>query len=131
MNGRNPRTIPFPSSQTPGAMRSIGAALLVFVAVVIASTCTYIVQPGFRGISVTLGKVSPEFRPEGFGFKQPFVTRIHPMTVRQQTRLMPAPPAEPVSQRRLSGRTTEAEKPQGSAEPAIRARSSDHRLSTR
>jgi prohibitin 2 len=71
-------------------MRSIGAALLVFVAVVIASTCTYIVQPGFRGISVTLGKVSPEFRPEGFGFKQPFVTRIHPMTVRQQTRLMPA-----------------------------------------
>jgi len=71
-------------------MRSIGAALLVFTLIIVGSTSTYIVQPGHRGIEVTLGKVSPQFKGEGFGFKQPFVTRIHPMIVRQQTRIMPA-----------------------------------------
>ena len=79
-----------PSSPSPGALRSVGAALLVFVLILVGSTGTYIVQPGHRGIEVTLGRVSPEFKPEGFGFKQPFVTRIHPMVVRQQTRVMPA-----------------------------------------
>ena len=64
--------------------------LLVFALIVFASSGTYIVQPGFRGIAVTLGKVSPRFKPEGFGFKQPFVTRIQQMSVRQQTRPMPA-----------------------------------------
>jgi len=77
-------------SASPGAMRSIGAALLVFTLIIVGSTSTYIVQPGHRGIEVTLGKVSPQFKGEGFGFKQPFVTRIHPMIVRQQTRIMPA-----------------------------------------
>ena len=79
-----------PSSPSPGTLRSVGAALLVFVVIIVGSTGTYIVQPGHRGIEVTLGKVSPQFKPEGFGFKQPFVTRIHPMVVRQQTRIMPA-----------------------------------------
>jgi prohibitin 2 len=51
---------------------------------------TYVVQPGYRGIAVTLGKVSPAFKPEGFGFKQPFLTRIYPASVRQQARAMPA-----------------------------------------
>jgi prohibitin 2 len=90
MNGRAPKTIPMPSTPSPGALRSIGVALLVFVLILVGSTGTYIVQPGHRGIEVTLGKVSPQFKPEGFGFKQPFVTRIHPMVVRQQTRVMPA-----------------------------------------
>lgn len=74
----------------PGALRSIGFAILVFVAVIIASTCTYVVQPGFRGVAVTLGKVSPDFKVEGFGLKQPFVTHVHQMSIRQQTRSMPA-----------------------------------------
>src|SRR5216117_2040186 len=73
-----------------GMARLIGVAILVFVLIVFASSGTYIVQPGFRGIAVTLGKVSPRFKPEGFGFKQPFVTHIQPMSVRQQTRPMPA-----------------------------------------
>ena len=46
---------------------------------------TYVVQPGFRGVEVTLGKVSPAFKPEGFGMMAPFVTTIHPVSVRQQT----------------------------------------------
>ena len=68
----------------------IGAALVVFVVVILASSDTYVVPPGFRGVEVTLGKVSPDFKPEGFGFKQPFITRIQPITIRQQTRPMPA-----------------------------------------
>jgi prohibitin 2 len=70
--------------------RWIGAAVLVFVVVLLSSSATYIVQPGYRGVAVTLGKVAPDFRPEGFGFKQPFITHIQPLSVRQQTRPMPA-----------------------------------------
>lgn len=76
--------------QTTTLFRVIGAAILVFVIVVLASSGTYIVQPGHRGVAVTLGRVSPGFKPEGFGLKQPFITQIYQMSVRQQTRLMPA-----------------------------------------
>jgi prohibitin 2 len=71
-------------------LRPVGVAILVFVAIIFGSTGTYIVQPGFRGVEVTLGKVTPKFKSEGFGFKQPFITHIHPVSIRQQTRLMPA-----------------------------------------
>jgi prohibitin 2 len=64
----------------------IGVAILIFVLVIAASTSSYVVQPGERGIEVTLGKVSPVFKPEGFGFKTPFITTIVPVTIRQQTR---------------------------------------------
>jgi prohibitin 2 len=70
--------------------RLIGIALLVFTVIVLVSSGTYIVQPGYRGLAVTLGRVSPNFKPEGFGFKQPFITHIQQMSVRQQTRPMPA-----------------------------------------
>ena len=78
------------SAVPDGIARMIGVAILVFALILLASAGTYIVQPGFRGIAVTLGKVSPQFKPEGFGLKQPFVTRIQQMSVRQQTRPMPA-----------------------------------------
>jgi len=78
--GFEPRTI----------KRLIGGAILVFVAVVLAASTTYVVQPGYRGVEVTLGTVSPGFKPEGFGFKQPFVTQVIPISIRQQTRPMPA-----------------------------------------
>jgi len=70
--------------------RIFGLLLILIVVVVLASSGTYIVQPGFRGVAVTLGTVAPEFRPEGFGLKQPFLAHIHPISVRQQTRAMPA-----------------------------------------
>jgi prohibitin 2 len=70
--------------------RLMGVALVLFVVAVAASSATYVVQPGFRGVAVTLGTVSPEFKPEGFGLKKPFLTRILPITIRQQTRAMPA-----------------------------------------
>jgi prohibitin 2 len=34
--------------------------------------------------------VNPDFKPEGFGFRQPLITSIKQISVRQQTRAMPA-----------------------------------------
>lgn len=65
--------------------RVIGIAILIFVVVIMASSGTYVIQPGFRGVEVTLGKVSPAFKPEGFGLKVPFITKIYPVSIRQQT----------------------------------------------
>jgi prohibitin 2 len=90
MNRRNHENIPTITVNPAVVMRTVGVAILVFVVVALASSGTYIVQPGHRGVAVTLGKVSPSFKPEGFGFKQPFITHVHPTSVRQQTRSMSA-----------------------------------------
>jgi prohibitin 2 len=58
---------------------------LVFVVVIMAAGGTYVVNPGYRGVEVTMGKVSDAFKPEGFGLKQPFLTTIYPVSIRQQT----------------------------------------------
>jgi prohibitin 2 len=68
----------------------IGGAVLIFVLVIAGASASYVVEPGHRGVEVTLGKVSPAFKPEGFGFKLPFVTRIVPQMIRQQTAKMEA-----------------------------------------
>ena len=68
-----------------GIARLIGVAILVFVGILMATSGTYVVQPGFRGVEVTLGKVSPAFKPDGFGLKAPLITSIHPISIRQQT----------------------------------------------
>lgn len=71
---------------TPAALaRWIAGALIILVLVLAGSSSTYTVQPGYRGVAVTLGQVSPVFKDEGFGFKLPFVTRIVPVSIRQQT----------------------------------------------
>lgn len=84
---KSPRTITIDPAPV---YRTIGIAILIFIAVMFFATATYIVQPGTRGVAVTLGKVNPNFKREGFGFKQPFITTIHPLIIRQQTRSMPA-----------------------------------------
>ena len=68
----------------------IAAGLLVVVLVLMGASGTYVVEPGTRGVEVTLGKVSPAFKPEGFGFKLPLVTTIVPQVIRQQTATMKA-----------------------------------------
>ena len=68
-----------------GIARLIGVALLIFCVVIMAASGTYVVHPGYRGIEVTMGKVSPAFKPEGFGLKAPFITAIYPISVRQNT----------------------------------------------
>ncbi|MEX2044183.1 MAG: prohibitin family protein [Opitutus sp.] len=68
----------------------VGGALLIFILVIGGSAATYVVEPGHRGVEVTLGRVSPGFKSEGFGFKLPFITLIAPQLIRQQTAQMPA-----------------------------------------
>src|SRR5258705_4385425 len=68
----------------------IGIAVLLFLLIIAASTTTYVVDPGTRGIKVTLGKTSEGFLPEGFGFKTPFVTTIVPVNIRQKTQMVRA-----------------------------------------
>ena len=68
----------------------IVGAVLVFVAVICLSSSSYVVQPGTRGIKVTLGKAEDKFLPEGFGLKAPFITTIVPVNVRQRTQAVKA-----------------------------------------
>lgn len=65
--------------------RLVGVGILIFAAIIMAASGTYVVHPGYRGVEVTMGKVSPAFKAEGFGFKSPFVTTIYPISIRQQT----------------------------------------------
>ncbi|MBF0299589.1 MAG: prohibitin family protein [Oligoflexia bacterium] len=61
----------------------IGAIIIVVLVLVFSSA--FIIDPGHRGVLVTMGKVSPTFAPEGLGFKAPLITSIVPISVRQQT----------------------------------------------
>jgi prohibitin 2 len=69
----------------PSLLKLIGVAALIFVIVALSSSTTYVVDPGTRGISVTLGKAADRFLPEGLGYKAPFITTIVPVNVRQKT----------------------------------------------
>ena len=64
----------------------LGIGLLIFIVVISLASASYVVNPGFRGVEVTLGKVSPIFKGEGFGWKTPFITHIVPVAIRQETR---------------------------------------------
>ena len=66
----------------------VGIAFLVLVVALMAASGTYVINPGNRGVKVTLGKVSPDPLPEGFGLKAPFITSIVQVDVRQSTALM-------------------------------------------
>lgn len=65
--------------------RLIGVAVLILLVVIVSSAGTYVVDPGYRGVEVTMGRVSSAFKPDGFGFRAPFITSITPVSVRQQT----------------------------------------------
>lgn len=63
----------------------IGLAILAFVLLVVSTASSYVIEPGTRGLKVTLGKTADNFLPEGFGFKAPFVTSIVTVNIRQKT----------------------------------------------
>jgi prohibitin 2 len=69
-------------------VKLIGGGVIIFLLVIAGTTSTYVVEPGHRGVEVTLGHVSPAFKPEGFGFKLPFITTVVPQLIRQQTAQM-------------------------------------------
>ena len=68
----------------------IGAGIILFALILIGSQMTYIVEPGNRGVRVTLGKVSPHFVPEGLAWKMPIITQIHQVSLKQQTQSIEA-----------------------------------------
>ncbi len=69
----------------PSLARFIVVAVLIFVVIAASSSTSYVVEPGTRGIKVTLGKATDQFLPEGFGFKMPFITQIVAVNIRQKT----------------------------------------------
>jgi prohibitin 2 len=68
----------------------VGIGIFILVLVIAGSQATFVVEPGFRGVEVTLGKVSDQFKPEGFGTKVPFITHIINVPVRQIARELPS-----------------------------------------
>jgi hypothetical protein len=74
----------------PFPFKWIGLGLLIFALLVVASASTYVIEPGTRGIKVTLGKAEPGFLSEGFGVKVPFITSIVAVSVRQRTQSVQA-----------------------------------------
>ncbi|MBI1177966.1 hypothetical protein GC207_11085 [bacterium] len=74
-----------------GQRRLIGVAILILVVVIAGASATYIVPPGNRGVMVTLGTVSQDFKPEGFGVKTPFISNVLPISIKQRTERMDAP----------------------------------------
>jgi prohibitin 2 len=72
------------------ASRLIVASIAFFVALLVLNSASYVIEPGTRGLKVTLGKTQEGFLPEGFGFKTPFVTSIVRVNVRQRTRALTA-----------------------------------------
>ncbi|MDQ3234107.1 MAG: prohibitin family protein [Pseudobdellovibrionaceae bacterium] len=65
--------------------KTVLLALVAFLAVIFAYSSFYVVDPGNRGIIVTLGKTDPVAKPEGVGFKAPFMSKLHQVSIRQQT----------------------------------------------
>lgn len=67
-------------------------AILVvgFLGFILLSSSMYVVQPGERGIKVTLGMMNDQFVGPGAGLKLPFITEIRRVTVKQDTREMMA-----------------------------------------
>lgn len=68
----------------------LGVIALIVVFLLMFGGCFYVVEPGHRGVKVSLGKVSPDPLPEGWGFKAPLVTHVESMSVRQVTRQVEA-----------------------------------------
>ena len=69
----------------PLVPKLIGVAALAFALLIVSSATSYVIEPGTRGLKVTLGKTADHFLPEGFGFKAPFVTSIVTVNIRQKT----------------------------------------------
>lgn len=73
------------ASIPPFMPKLIAVGLVGFALVVLGGASSYIIEPGTRGVKITLGKASDQFLPEGFGFRTPFITRIVPVVIQQRT----------------------------------------------
>ena len=66
--------------------RIIGLFILGFFVLSAILGSSYVIEPGERGVRVTLGTMSSEFLAPGFGLKLPFITKIRRVNVQQDTR---------------------------------------------
>jgi prohibitin 2 len=66
--------------------RLVVFAVVGFLALMLALGCFYVVEPGERGVRVTLGNMSDQFIAPGFGLKLPLITEIRRVNVQQDTR---------------------------------------------
>lgn len=91
MSTRRGVSFDFPDEQnSKKLMRLIGLVLLLVLILIALVQSVYVIRPGERGVMITLGNVSPQFLPDGLGFKIPFITSIERVSVRQNTRSMEA-----------------------------------------
>lgn len=82
---------PDAETMNPAAVsKLIGFAALTFILLVVSTASSFVIEPGNRGLKVTLGKTADNFLPEGFGFKMPFITSIVTVNVRQKTQTVRA-----------------------------------------
>ena len=68
------------------AQRLIPVAVLGVFLLSLSLGCFYVVDPGERGVRVTLGTMSDAFIAPGFGLKLPLITEIRRVNVQQDTR---------------------------------------------
>lgn len=82
----NNQPIDFREAIPAGKLLIFGIALafIALILVIFAFNCFYIVQPGERGVAITLGKADPQFRAPGFGYKLPW-TSVIPVSVRVES----------------------------------------------
>lgn len=72
-----------PFTQAKVGMAPVKMLVAVIILFFISTSCFHIVPPGHRGISVTLGKVETDQRPEGISFKLPMIQQIYDFPVKQ------------------------------------------------
>lgn len=80
-----------PNPFTHFAPRLVGFIILIVLLLVFISSSTHIVPPGARGVLETLGRLDPQFKPEGLTFKLPIIQRVINVSVRQVTQQGKAP----------------------------------------
>jgi len=59
--------------------------VLIVLGILTIMLSYHIVQPGYRGVKITLGKASEGYLPEGLSFKMPFIAKVLDMPVKQIT----------------------------------------------
>ena len=62
----------------------VGIGVLVVLGLILFFSTCVIIDPGERGVKVTLGKISPTPYEEGIHFITPFISTIHVMDVKTQ-----------------------------------------------
>jgi prohibitin 2 len=78
--------------RNPARLFAFVIPVFVIAMLLLLTTCSsvHVVEPGHRGVVVTLGKVSEEPLPEGMNWITPLITDVQDVSVRQETEEMRA-----------------------------------------